>query len=205
MAFNWLYIAKEIHALAQAGLSYSENKYDLDRYRQLNELSAKILAEYSETRFEKILELFNGENGYQTPKVDIRGVVFRSGKILMVRESLDGLWTLPGGWADVNYSPFEIAAKEVQEEAGLLVKPYKLLAVFDKMKHDHPPDFFHVYKLFIRCEDSGGEIKPGMETTDVAWVARTNIPPLSELRITGKQIQTMFEFYDAPEKDVMCD
>lgn len=205
MAFNWLLIAKEIQSIAQAGLTYCENKYDIDRYQQLRALSVKILAEHTDTSSEKIIDLFASEEGYQTPKVDIRAVIFRDGKILMVKESTDGKWTLPGGWADVNYSPFEIAAKETSEEAGINVKPVRLLAVFDKMKHPHPPDAYHVYKLFILCEDSGEEAKPGMETTDVAWVDRNNIPPLSELRIIKEQIQYMFEFYDNPEKDVMCD
>jgi ADP-ribose pyrophosphatase YjhB (NUDIX family) len=205
MAFDWLQIAKEIQSLAQAGLTYCENKYDLDRYRQLREISVRIMHEYTDTPIEKILELFANEEGYQTPKVDIRAVIFRSGRILMVRESTDGLWTLPGGWADIGYSPFETAVKEVLEEAGINVHPLRLLAVFDKIKHAHPPDRYHVYKFFILCNDSGQSIKPGMETTDVAWIDRNELPPLSLLRITKEQILTMFDFYDHPEKLVMCD
>lgn len=202
---DWLHIAKEIQSLAQAGLTYSENKYDLERYRQLRELSIVILHEYTDISLDKIRELFADETGYQTPKVDIRAVIFRDGKILMVREGVDGKWTLPGGWADVGYSPFEIAVKEVNEEAGINVKPVRLLAVFDKMKHLHPPDAYHVYKLFILCHDSGEETHPGMETTDTRWVSRDNIPPLSLLRITGEQIQIMFEYLDHPDKEVLCD
>ena len=123
----------------------------------------------------------------------------------MVRESIDGKWTLPGGWADVGYSPFEIAEKEIFEEAGIKVTPERLLAVFDKMKHSHPPDIYHVYKLFILCRDSGQEVKPGMETTDVGWFERDKNLPLSELRITREQINIMFDFYDNPGKEVICD
>ena len=205
MAIDWIKIAKEIQAIAQAGLTYGENKYDIDRYQQLRRLSVQIVADHTDEPIEKITSIFASEEGYQTPKVDVRGVVFRNGKILMVRESIDGKWTLPGGWADVNYSPFEIATKEVWEEAGIEVNPVRLLAVFDKMKHPHPPDLYHVYKLFILCEDSGQQTKPGMETTDVDWVDRNKIPELSELRITKEQILTMFEFLDNPDKDVMCD
>jgi ADP-ribose pyrophosphatase YjhB (NUDIX family) len=205
MSINWLQIAKELQSLAQAGLAYGENKYDLERYRQLREMSIHIMNEYTDAPIEKIQNLFANEDGYQTPKVDIRAVVFRSGKILMVRESIDGLWTLPGGWADVGYTPFEVAAKEVYEEAGIEVKPIQLLAVFDKMKHAHPPDRYHVYKLFILCNDSCQITHPGMETTDVAWISRDKIPPLSLLRITQEQIQLMFDFYDNPDKEVMCD
>jgi ADP-ribose pyrophosphatase YjhB (NUDIX family) len=205
MAFDWLQIAKELQSIAQAGLAYAENKYDLDRYRQLRDISVRIMNEYTGAPIKKIYHLFANEEGYQTPKVDVRAVVFRSGKILMVRESIDDLWALSGGWADVGYSPFEVAAKEVLEEAGIEVKPKRLLAVFDKMKHPHPPDRYHVYKLFILCDDSGKEVRPGMETTDAAWFDRNTIPPLSLLRITKEQIQHMFDFYDTPEKEVMCD
>ncbi len=205
MSLHWLQIAKELQSIAQAGLTYSENKYDLDRYRQLRELSIKILHEYTDVPIEKIYTLFASEEGYQTPKVDIRSVVFRSGKVLMVRESIDGLWTLPGGWADIGYSPFEVAIKETFEEAGIHVKPMRLLAVFDKMKHSHPLDIYHVYKIFILCEDSGQDTHPGMETIDVGWFDRNGLPPLSLLRITKEQILTMFEFYDDPDKKVLCD
>jgi ADP-ribose pyrophosphatase YjhB (NUDIX family) len=205
MAFDWLKIAKEIQSLSQAGLTYSENIYDRDRYRQLRELSIRIVHEYTHLPTEKIRILFASEEGYQTPKVDVRAVVFRAGKILMVRESSDGLWTLPGGWADVGYSPFEVASKEVSEEAGIQVTPVRLLAVFDKMKHAHPPDLYHVYKIFIHCIDSGVETCSGMETIDTRWVNRDEIPPLSLLRITKEQIHYMFEFYDNPSKEVMCD
>ena len=205
MSFDWLQIAKEIQSIAQAGLAYTENKYDIERYQRLRNLSFSILKEYTDAPVEKIRSLFASEEGYQTPKVDIRGVVFREGKILMVRESIDGKWTLPGGWADVGYSPFEIAEKEIFEEAGIKVTPERLLAVFDKMKHSHPPDIYHVYKLFILCRDSGQEVKPGMETTDVGWFERDKNLPLSELRITREQINIMFDFYDNPGKEVICD
>ena len=205
MTFNWLQVAKEIQSIAQAGLTYSENTFDRDRYQKLRDLSTKIMEEFTDAPQEKIRNLFASEKGYQTPKVDIRAVIFRNGKILMVRELLDGKWTLPGGWADVCYSPFEIAAKEVLEEAGIQVEPTRLLAVFDKMKHPHPPDIYHVYKLFILCKDSGSEVKPGLETTQADWFGRDEIPVLSELRITNEQIETMFDFYDHPEKDVLCD
>jgi len=206
MTFQWLNIAKEIQSIAQAGLTFCDNKYDIERYKQLRELSVKIMHEFTEDSMEKIYHLFAEEEGYQTPKVDIRGVVFRNGKILMIQETIDGLWSLPGGWADVNYSPFEIAAKEIREEAGLDVIPLKLLAVFDKMKNpEHLPDKYHVYKMFILCKDSGQEAKTGMETLNVDWFLRNNIPPLSLPRVTSSQIKIMFEYYDNPMKSVMCD
>ncbi len=205
MSFDWLNIAQRLQSIAQAGLTYGADKYDLERYQMIRDISIEIMQNYTDAPLEKIVSLFANETGYQTPKVDVRGVVFRNNKLLMVQEGVDSNWTLPGGWAEVSYSPFENAAKEVWEEAGLKVKPTRLLAVFDKMKHPHPPDAYHVYKLFILCEDLGGEIKPGMETLDVKWMARDERFPLSELRIIQEQIDTMFEYLDNPEKDVMCD
>jgi ADP-ribose pyrophosphatase YjhB (NUDIX family) len=205
MKHEWLRIAKEIQSIAQAGLTYSTNQFDMERYQRLRDLSIDILQHYTDAPFQKIHDLFATETGYQTPKVDIRGVIFRDGKILMVCEMLDGKWTLPGGWAEVGYSPAENVVKEVWEEAGMHVVPERILAVFDKMKHTHPPDAFHVYKIFILCKDSGEEARPGMETTDAAWFGRDNIPPLSLLRITPEQIETMFRFYDQPEGYVLFD
>lgn len=203
--FDWLKIVKEIQAIAQAGLTFCENKYDIERYHQLRDLSVKIMHAHTNAPIHKIYDLFASEKGYQTPKVDVRAVVFREGKILMVRETIDGYWTLPGGWADVNYSPFENAAKEVHEEAGINVIPKRLLAVYDKMKDpEHTPDMYHVYKMFILCDDSGEPVKTGMETSDVSWFDRTSIPPLSLPRITPTQIAKMFEFYDSPSLLTDC-
>lgn len=205
MSFKWLDIAKEMQSIAQAGLEFSPNPYDIDRYKQLRELSIKIMHEYTQTPMQRVRELFASETGYQTPKVDVRGVVFYKGKILMVCERIDGKWTLPGGWADVGYSPFEIARKEVWEEAGINVKPVRLLAVFDKTKHNHPPDAYHVYKLFILCNYIDGELKASTETSDARWFSRDKIPELSSPRITTEQLQTIFEYYDNPQKEVLCD
>jgi ADP-ribose pyrophosphatase YjhB (NUDIX family) len=206
MSFDWLHIAKELQALAQAGIEFSENKYDLERYQQIREISVRIMHNYTDTPVEKIRDLFAFEKGYQTPKVDVRGVVFREGKILMVRETIDGMWTLPGGWADVGLSPFENTAKEVREEAGIEVEPVRLLAVFDKVKHPHTPDIYHIYKMFILCKDSGQVLKKGMETSDVGWFGRNEIPSaLSLPRITISQIETMFDYFDNPSRDVTCD
>lgn len=205
MGFDWLDIAKRLQAIAQAGLEYGYDDYDLERYQMIRDISVEIMQNHTDAPIEKIIDLFASEKGYQTPKVDVRGVVFRDDRILMVKERVDGNWTLPGGWADVGFSPFEIAEKEVWEEANLKVKPIRLLSVFDKLKHSHPPDKYHVYKLFILCEDLGGEIKPGMETLDAKWVKKGEKLELSVPRITNAQIETMFDYQENPDNDVLCD
>lgn len=188
----WLEWAKQIQAISQAGLAYSKDRYDLERFEMLRDLSVNILARYTEAETETVKTLFAGETGYATPKVDVRGIVFRDDRILLVRERIDGAWALPGGWADIGLSPKEVVVKEVKEEAGFTVVPVRLLAVLDKKFHDHPPEAFHVYKLFILCEIAGGEAEAGMETLEVGFFGQDELPPLSTERNTVKQVQRMF-------------
>ena len=136
------------------GLHTGVGAYDLERYSEIRAISVRLLGELTDEPLEKIVRAFASEDGYQTPKIDIRAVLFEgTEEILLVKEKVDnGRWTLPGGWADVGYTPFEVAAKEAEEETGLVVEPVRLLALFDKRKHAHPPQPWYVYKAFIRCE-----------------------------------------------------
>ena len=165
MNHQWIEVAKRLQSIAQAGLTYSKSKYELERFEEIRKISAEMMSQYADTQFDKVTDLFANETGYQTPKVDVRAVVFRDNQILMVREESDGCWSLPGGWADIGYSPGENAVKEVREEAGLDVRPIRLLAVLDKKKYSHPPAPYHIYKMFILCEYLGGELSGGTETT----------------------------------------
>lgn len=206
---NLLAIAKRLQSIAQAGIFYSGDKpFDHERYQEISDLSIQILSELTDEPIEKIGNLFTQErDGYQTPKVDIRAVVFNeSGEILMVKEKIDGCWSLPGGWADVGHSPAEVAVKEVQEETGLDVKTVRLLAVIDKRNHPHPPEGWYVYKIFILCEKIGGEIvRNTIETSDVQYFSLENLPRLSEPRNVFSQMRLMFEYRDNPEKEVYFD
>lgn len=201
----WLETAKKLQALAQSGLAYCNNQYDIERYEELRNISADMMAKYTDTPITKVNNLFCNETGYQTPKVDVRGVVFKDNKILMVREKLDGAWALPGGWADIGLTPGEVAVKEIKEEAGLEVKPLRLLAVFDKKCHPHPPSPYHVYKIFILCEIVGGSLSAGMETSDASFFGSHELPELSVERNTESQIWTMFEYLENPDKEVLFD
>lgn len=192
---KWLEVARRIQAIAQNGLTYAEGMYDLERYQELRDISVQILEKISDTPTKEIKNLFASDEGYQTPKVDIRGVVIEDNKLLMIKEEQDGKWSLPGGWADINYSPAEIAAKEVFEESGLHVRTTRLLAVCDKLKHPHPPDPYHAYKFFFACEKTGGNIKTGMETLDVGFFGLDELPELSEGRVTQSQINLIYDLY----------
>ena len=193
---KWLEWAKQLQSIAQAGITYSKDIYDLERFELIRQISVDMMAEQTGTEMETIKNLFANETGYATPKVDIRAVIFHKQKLLMVKEKADGLWALPGGWADIGLTPSEVAIKEVQEETGFHVKAIKLLAVMDKKCHPHPPSPYHTYKMFILCEIIGGQSTEGVETSAVEFFEKDKLPPLSIGRNTETQIQMMFELAD---------
>jgi ADP-ribose pyrophosphatase YjhB (NUDIX family) len=191
---NWLKWAKQLAALAQDGLAFSENAYDIERYEQMRGIAAEMMAEGFDLEKKSVINLLEREEGYATPKVDVRGAAFRDGKILLVREALDGGWTLPGGWADPCQSPTEAVVREIFEESGFEARAIKLAAVYDRSSHPHLPAIpFHIYKLFFICEITGGQAKESHETTGVQFFAEDNIPELSISRTLPFQIARMFE------------
>lgn len=201
----FLDFAKKIQSIGQTGLAYASNPYDIERYEQIRQLSFEMMEALSRTKVEKIADLFKHETGYQTPKVDIRGIVFRGNEILMVQEKTDYCWTPPGGWADIGLTPNEIAVKEIFEESGLEVETVRLLAILDKKCHNHPPSPWHVYKIFILCKEMGGELRPSIETLDAKFFPIDHLPALSIERITKEQIQMMYDFKSNPDKVAVCD
>ena len=196
---KWIKCSKQLMAIAQNGLTYAENHFDRERYEQVRQVAAEMMAEQSDTSHQKVLDLFAGEVGYATPKVDVRGAVFRDDQILLVKERADGLWTLPGGWADVNESPREAVVREIIEESGYTTRAIKLLAVWDRAKHPHTPPFpYHIYKICILCELTGGEAATSHETDGAEFFAEDGLPELSISRITPCQIARLFEHYREP-------
>lgn len=201
-----LNIAKRIRALAQTGLVYVESEYDIDRYKELLDLSNRMTALISGNEVSVIADSFRVEKDYVTPKVDVRAVVFNDkDEVLMVQERADNGWTLPGGWADVGYSPGEVAVKEVKEETGLDVEPVRLLAVTDKRCHPHPPHTHYVYKIFILCRLVGGNFTSAFDILDKGFFAQNALPPLSEERILKSQIDMMYEYKNNPTKEAYTD
>ena len=205
MSNQWLEWAKRIQALSQAGLTFSKDVYDIERYEELRQISVEIMSEYSELDMERIKSLFANETGYQTPKVDVRGVVFKNEQILMVKETIDDKWSLPGGFCDIGLSPTENVVKEIKEESGYDVIPVRLIALLDNNKHPHPPEPYHYYKVFILCEIIGGEATIGIETKDIHFFSEHHLPNLSTNRNTESQIKTLFEFLRNPEKETLFD
>lgn len=204
MANQWLVWAQRLQAIAQTGLTFAENEFDIQRYQQIRDIAAEIMAADGQEDVPLLRKLFDQQAGYATPKVDVRGVVFRDGQILMVREKLDGgRWTLPGGWADVGEAPSLAAEREVQEEAGFTVRAIKVLAVYDREKQGHPPYIFHAYKLFFLCEllDDVQRLTPNVETEETGWFGEDAIDSLdlSTGRVLPRQLHRFFEHRQHPE------
>jgi ADP-ribose pyrophosphatase YjhB (NUDIX family) len=188
----WLLWAKKLASIAQSGLTYSENRYDLERYHQVQNLSIEILSRYTEVDTKKIRDLFANENGYLTPKIDVRAAIFRDETLLLVREKIDGLWALPGGWADIDTSLRQTLEKESQEEAGADIRPRRIIAVLDRRNHNQPPFPYGVYKIFVECDYISGKFEDNIETDEIGWYTPENLPPLSTGRNTREQIEMCF-------------
>jgi ADP-ribose pyrophosphatase YjhB (NUDIX family) len=193
MKEKWLEWAARLQSIAQAGLTFGENQYDLDRYQQIRTLSVEILHEYTEISHEKIRDLFASETGYQTPKVDIRASVFKENKILMVKEKIDGAWSLPGGWADVNTSVGESVVRECLEEAGARVKPKRVIAIHLADRHFDFSYPYTIYKIFVECELIDNNFSDNTETLEAGFFGIDSLPPLSAERNTRDQIEMCFE------------
>lgn len=200
----WLSLARELYTLSQAGLAYSKNDFDLERYRRLQEISAEIIAGQSALEKEAILKSFSIQAGYPTPKVDVRGAVVRDGKILLVQEVTDGCWSLPGGWADLGESPLEMVEREVLEESGMQVRAKKVIAIYDA-NNFAPLEFWHAYKVVFLCEIISGEPTPSMETPAVGFFTPDSLPPLSKNRTTQRIIDEIFVHLADPARPTAFD
>lgn len=198
---KWLNWSTRLQAIAQTGLTFAKDPYDIERYKAIRKIAAEMLAAGADMDLTVIRNMLSANDGYATPKVDVRGVVFRENKLLLVKEKSDGKWTLPGGWADVCEAPVENVMREVFEETGFQTHATKVLALFDRSLHQHEPPFpFHVYKLFVRCEITGGTATTSSETDAVEFFAEGEIPELSSTRITPGQIQCMFAHLKNPQR-----
>jgi ADP-ribose pyrophosphatase YjhB (NUDIX family) len=190
---DWLRWTRQLQTIAQAGLTYAQDPYDIERYEALRDLAAEIAAEHSDGDLGSIQQLFASAAGHPTPKVDVRGAVVADGRILLVRERIDRGWSLPGGWADPGESPSEAVERETREEAGLEVRAVKLVALYDRDRHGHPPHLEYIYKaIFLckRCKDV--EPRPGPETDGARFFPGDELPELSLSRVTPAQIARVF-------------
>lgn len=199
---RWLKWAREIQALSQSGLYYSENDYQQERYRRLSEIAAEIMSAHTGIPVEKFGLGFANQlaQGYATPKVDVRGACFRDGQLLLVRERSDGGWCMPGGWADVGEVPSQMVEREVREEAGFTVAARKIIGLYDANRGGEPLAAFHAYKVVLLCEITGGSAMPSPETSEVGFFGPDSIPPLSPARTSARLIQNAFAHLADPSR-----
>ena len=199
-------LVKRIKAIAETGLVYAEDSYDRERYEELREIGLKLMAEMSGKSFAQLDSFFLPQLDYPTPKVDVRGFVLNDkDEILMARESVDGKWTIPGGWADVGHTPTDVAVKEIKEETGLDAEIVRLVAIYDKQRHPHPPEPYYIYKLMFHCKVTGGKLEAGFDMRGADWFSLDNLPPLSEERILESQLHHLFTLVKNDVRDVYSD
>ena len=184
--------AREIQALAQTGRHYAKDDFQRDRCERLMQIAAEMISETSDVDFFRLAQAFSAQIGYATPKIDVRAAVFRNRKLLLVRERLDGGWTMPGGWADVGDTPSKAAEREVWEEAGFHVRARRVVGVYDANRRD-PLEVFHAFKIVFLCDIVDGEARPSQETSEVAFFGENEIPSVfSGERTTARHVRDAF-------------
>jgi ADP-ribose pyrophosphatase YjhB (NUDIX family) len=193
---------RSLQALSRTGLHFCKDEYDRERYEEIERIAASLLGDASQADPDELLATWAREDGYVTPKIEVRGAVFRpgDGKVLLVRETADGLWTLPGGWADVNDSPAGAVRKEIEQEAGFRVRVTRLAALYDRNagRHGHPPSVHHSWKAFFLCEIEGGAARGSYETDAVDFFDVNDLPPMSLGRCTPQQVMRMQQHFLRP-------
>ncbi len=207
MEDQWLGWAKRLNALASTGMHYSSSPYDQERYAEVAAIAQAMLGALGGVPVRRIRDLLpEFAKAYATPLVEVRAAVFADDAILLVQEAGDGLWTLPGGFADVGLSPGENVVKEVREEAGLEVRATALYGLRHKARHAYDPDMRDFYKIFFYCERLDQQPpRPGAETVAAGYFGREALPPLSTGRTLALDIEAAFAFRDDPSRGPFFD
>jgi ADP-ribose pyrophosphatase YjhB (NUDIX family) len=202
---KWLEWAREIQQLSQTGLAFAVTDYEKNRYKRLTEITAEIVEHHTQLKAEEVTKVLMAQPGYATPKVDVRAVVIKDDKILLVQERTDNLWAMPGGWADVGDIPSEVAIRETKEESGYDVKPIKLIGVYDANRSGRQLELFHAFKIIFLCDFIGGEEKTSDETLNVGFFAFEDLPALSLNRTSDKHIKEIISHLKNPQRQAYFD
>jgi len=191
--------ARRLLAVAQTGLHYTKSDYERERYEEVAQIAAELIGNAGHYGAQQLRQAWVLEDGYVTPKLDVRGAMFRGNEVLLVRERSDGRWTVPGGFADVNESPSMSILKEVEQESGYTARVLKLAAVHDRNRHNFPPFMFHIWKLLFVCEITGGSPRISIETDGVEFFSLDALPELSTGRITAAQLRLLYQHHLQPQ------
>ena len=189
---KWLEWATRLQTLAQNGLAYSKDEFDIERFQEIRQIAAEMLVTPSGMPLEKVKDLFCNEVGYQTPKIDTRAAIFENNKILLIQES-NGKWALPGGWADVHLSVKENVLKEVKEEAGIEASAEMIVALLDVTKNQGKAIPYGITKIFVLCKYVSGKFEKNIETIDSRYFGIDELPELATNKTTAEQIQMCFK------------
>ena len=205
LSFKWLEVAREIQQLSQTGLAFAVTDYEKNRYKRLTEITAEIIEHHTTLEKESVQKVLMEHPGYATPKIDVRAAVIKDGKILLVQETTDNCWAMPGGWADVGDIPSEVASRECKEESGYDVKPVKVIGVFDANRLGGYLELFHAFKIIFLCELVGGEARISDETLDVKFFDFNDLPPLSLNRTNEKHLNEIKLHLQNPDRKTFFD
>jgi ADP-ribose pyrophosphatase YjhB (NUDIX family) len=203
----WLTWAKQLQAIAFTGVHFSDDPYDRERYTEVAHIAQQMLSALGSVPIEKIEGLVTDfAKGYATPRIDVRGAVIQNDQILLVQEKADGLWSLPGGYADVGLSAAENVAKEISEEANIQVGVRSLYSVRHKAKHAYSEDARDFYKFFFLCEQTDDAApSPGLETRNVGFFSQDELPELSQGRVIVDDIAAAFHAQRQPLPPALFD
>jgi ADP-ribose pyrophosphatase YjhB (NUDIX family) len=196
---------RQIQALVQTESHYAQDDFQRDRCRKLMDIVAEIISQNTGLDFPLLSKAFKDQLGYATPKIDVRAAAFREGKLLLVRERLDGGWTMPGGWADVGDTPSNAAEREAWEEAGFHVKARKIVGIYDANRVE-PLELFHAFKIVFLCNIIDGEARTSIETSDVKFFGPDEIPSnFSGGRTTARHVRDAFAALNNPNSPSVFD
>ena len=201
----WLNWARRLQAISQSGIHFAKNDFDLERFEKIQEISTEIMQNYTNLPENYWLEEFSSQKGYATPKVAVRAAVFNDHHILLVKEKMDGRWSMPGGWADLNNPPSKMIEREVLEESGFIVKASKLIAVHESNHGLEPLEYWHSYKLVFLCDLLGGFARPSIETTEISFFPIDDLPELSPSRVSEDDIREAYYYLDHPDETAYFD
>lgn len=188
MTIHLLQKYKRLLALAEAGLFYGNDEFDKERYQELKDIALDLLLNISDESLENLENLFDKNEGYPTPKIDVRAYIKWNNKVLLVEDIKTKEWSLPGGYAEIGSSPKENIVREVFEETGLNVTVDKLLAVFDTDLREDLPQLFQYYKMIFSCTIVNGSFQDNLETSNIGFFNVNDLPKLSEKRTTKEQL-----------------
>lgn len=193
--------AMRIAALAGNGLTFSTNPFDLDRFGQLRDIAADLLAVLTDRSVGDLRMELGRDVGYITPKVEVRaGLIDEHDRLLMTRERVDGRWSLPGGFADPLDTPSDAVAREVREETGYGAEAVKLVGCWDRDRRGHTPKLpISIYKLFFLCRATGEQEAPHeLETLEIGWFGLDELPELSLGRVNRWQLERLLVHHRDP-------